>query len=639
MRPDQINKGLQQKELPDWHSDLLNTTRDLVDMSRRTMSKQYGRWDANNDVYRGYRQPDDKDKKAKERGEPEKMIVPVTYSQAQTFAAFVFALFTQRDTMFELTGQNPSSHKAAKIGEALLQRDLVYNIFEAKLYQLLIDVARYGVAVTKTYWCKETQRVREPVTIPGKSFMGVQLTQDQVEWQEKEVTKFLGNKIMSVSPYRFYPDTRLPITRFQDGEFVASEDEYSMQQLYTLQAQGVVFGVEHIVNMDKDRWDKRGTGRLSDGFTPLDTQKTSQAAKQSGTVVITEVQRIINPSKFMVAGKPLDAAVDRQVKYLVWYANDSRVIRFEPLNYLHDQFTYDVALYSPDQQDETPVSLADTIDMLQSTMTWFINARITSVRKVIQNYLVVDPEGVDIQDVLKRNPIIRLKPGAGQRGIDRWIKQLNVTDVTTNHLQDAKFLEELIQLTSGINDNMMGQFNGGRRSAQEARNVFTSAASRLKMIATLIFRMCLEQMGRKMLSNLRDGLDEQTMVKLVGIDDTVNGGFVGVSKSDLVGSYDFEVFDGTLPSEKGVKADIFAQIVQEFIKAPEQSLAIGIDPKACFIELLELRGVKNPERFMLQAPPPGAVPGQPGAPAAAPTQPAPAGTPFPMLGQGGQQGY
>jgi hypothetical protein len=612
---EEIARQLAEETQPEWATELLNSTRDLVDMSRRKMATYYTRWDANNDVYRGYREQDTQDKKAKDRKEPEKMVVPVTYSQTQTFVSFLFALYTQRDRFFELSGTNERSHQAAKNGEALLQRDLVFNLIEAKLYQLLVDIARFSMGVMKVSWVRKTQWVNEEIQIPAPSLFGFKLGANRIETQRVLATKYLGNELFNVSPYRFFPDVRLPLTRFQEGEFCASEDEFSYVQLEALEADGVIAGLEHVKDLTKQRVEDRGGVRIQ-GFTVPDEFGANQ--KRRGTVIITEVQRVITPSKFELDGRPLDKNNNRPTKYLIWYANDGRIVRFEPLGYLHDEFTYTVAQFSPDNNEFLGMGLADTIDQLQSVITWFINSRITNVRKVIQNFLVVDTTGVEIRDLENRNPVIRLKADVGGRGIDRYIKQLNVTDVTTNHIGDAKFLQDLVQLTTGINENMLGQVSTGRRSAREMQNTFTSAVNRLKMTGVLIFRSCLEPMGRQMLSNLRDGLDEAVMVKLLGVNNTIKdqAGFKPVSKMDLVGSYDFDVFDGTLPSEKAAAATVFEELIKAFASNPQAAIALGIDPKAVMIEWMELRGVRNTERFFLSQPPaPGVltppVPGQP----------------------------
>lgn len=618
---EKLNKMLAELEDPgEWHDNLLSSTRSLVDMSRIHMGKQYDKWDKNNDVYRGYRKPDVEDKHAKDRKEPEKMVVPVTYSQAQTFAAFIFSLYTQNEHTFELTGMNPDSHRAAKVGEALLQRDLVYNLFESKLYQLLVDVARFSMGVMKVGWTTKTQTVTEmqaapPIPVLGR-IPGIRemLPQRPPVPVEKEVVEYQGNEILSISPYRFYPDTRLPLTRFQDGEFCASEDEYSYMQLKDLEDRGVVFGIDFVNTMSKDVYDKRGSTRMSSAFRIPEATATNSLSdtNNNGTVVVTEVVRIIIPSKTVVDsdGTVLDENITKPTKYLIWYANDNRIIRFEKYNYQHNKFCYHVALYSPDQNDAETIGLADTIDQLQSVLTWFINSRITNVRKVINNSLIVDQEAIMMEDLKNRRSVIRMKPGMAKLGIDRYIKQLDVQDVTTNHLADAKFLQELVSLTTGINENMLGQFHQGRRSAREAGNVMANAAARLKMIAVLMFRSCLQTMAEQMISNLRNGLDSETLVKVMGLQESAESQFLPVTKSDLVGRYDFVMFDGTLPSEKSQKAEIFMELLKLFVSSPDAAIALGIDPKECFREFMELKGIRNPERFLLPPPPPQAA--QPG---------------------------
>jgi hypothetical protein len=255
-----------------------------------------------------------------------------------------------------------------------------------------------------------------------------------------------------------------------------------------------------------------------------------------------------------------------------------------------------------------------------------------------------------MDDLAKRNPIIRLKPVASNRGIERYIQQLQVQDVTAKHLQDIEVLRGLVQETTGVNDNLLGQFYTGRRSATEARNVTSAAAGRLKMIASQIWASLFQPMGDQMLQNLRHGLDEEAIVRVVGLQRALVGAsFKKVNKEDLSGDYDFEIFDGTLPSEKHFVAEALQEVLMALIAKPEAAIALQLDPRKMLLEALELRGVRNPERFSLpalpeqnnnggleQALPTGAAPGLPGAtgqpvlpggngglPARAPTMPVP----------------
>lgn len=590
-----VYKSLSQEVQSSFHRTMLQDCIGLVDMSRRRMEQYYAKWDAADAIYRGKMQVDEEDRRANERGEPAKFVVPITYSQVQTFISFCMGTFLQRDRFFELVPVNQQSHKAAIVGEALLQRDLLNSKLETLLYQFLLDIARFGIGILKSTWVRETESVREPLTMPRGSFMGVELGGAQYGEVEREAVRFLGNRIFNISPYRFFPDTRLPLSRFQEGEFVASEDVFTMTQLKAMERNGIVAGISHVKPLKGDG--ETVFRRL--GFDE-NTPPFRGTGQSLGRVVVTEVQRTLIPSEYEIDGKPLGKE-DYPVKYVIWYVNDNRVIKCEPLKMGHSQYTYDVAEYNPDMHHLVNESLSDNIEMLQKVITWFINSRITSVRKVISNRLVVDPDGVEWKDLEERSPVIRMKPTVMGRGVDRYIKQLDVHDVTTNHLADARYLKDLVQITTGINENLQGQFYPGRRSAREAGNVAMSAMNRLRMVARIIFVSALEPLGRKMLANLRNGLDEATVVRVVGrLPATEGASFLTVTKDDLQGDCDFEIFDGTLPTEKVYTSQTLQEILAALLASPQAAIALGLDPKEMLLEMLRTRGVRNPERFLLK---------------------------------------
>jgi hypothetical protein len=208
--------------------------------------------------------------------------------------------------------------------------------------------------------------------------------------------------------------------------------------------------------------------------------------------------------------------------------------------------------------------------------------------------------------------VIRLKQNAQRSGVDKWIKQLQVNDVTAKHMDDAGALGEIIEQVTGISKNMQGQYHTGRRSAREASNVQANGSNRLITIASINWTCGLGPLGRMMLSNLRDGLDEQTYVRVLGdgADPSGFAGFVPATKEKLAGNYDFEMFDGTLPSEKAANAQTLQELLMGMMSNPEVIQLLGYDPKALLREILLLKGIRNPERFILVppgTPPPGTV--------------------------------
>src|SRR3989442_73021 len=219
------------------HGDILTSTKALVDMSRSKMQRFYDDWDRHDDTYRSIRWRDKQDKNAADRKEPEKFIVPIAHAQIQTFVAFCFSVLFQREYFFELTPMGADASKAAQIGEQLLQRDLDHCNFRSSAYQFLLDCARFGLGITKESWVEEIKWVNQETPAKQASFLGVTISYGQSTQKVKTAT-YQGNKVLNISPYRFFPDPRLPVRRFQEGEFCASEDEYSYTELKTLEAQG-----------------------------------------------------------------------------------------------------------------------------------------------------------------------------------------------------------------------------------------------------------------------------------------------------------------------------------------------------------------------------------------------------------------
>jgi hypothetical protein len=403
---------------------------------------------------------------------------------------------------------------------------------------------------------------------------------------------------------------RLPLGRFQEGEFVASEDMYSMTDLYQWQFEGLITGLEHVKpykgDTDVERLRSNHLSRaLAHQSTPGSTVSSEKTSV--GTTIVTEVQLIIIPKLFVVgegenAEHPFGES-EVPERWLVWYANDNRIINIEKLDFDHGMYTYDLAEFCGNNHKLINIALCDIIDKLQDVQSWLINTHITNVRKVVGDKLIVDPSRVEMSDLKERRPVIRLAKNAAGTSINDVVQQLKVTDVTARHMDDANALHGLIQVTTGINDNALGQYFSGRRTATEARNANSGAAARLKKTATLIFRNALEPMARKMVANHKQGLDESTYVQVLGelSDPMTFMQFIQVSREDLVGSYDVEVFDGTLPSERSVQAQALEDFLLAILGRPEAAIMLGYDPMKLVEEWLELRGIRHPGRFKLTA--------------------------------------
>jgi hypothetical protein len=582
--------------------EFLLRIQNLVKMSRDTMCPYYPIWDRNDMVYRGERRLDEADRKALGRGEPAKVIVPLSYSQVQTFVAFCSMLYTQRDYFYEMEGSGAEDEKAAQLGQAVVERDLEHNKFKGILLtQWLTDIGRFGIGILKSSWapetCPQVVQVPDPAYVPQPGLpMPVQPPMiDQVQ----EVTKYLGNKIVSVSPYRWFPDTRLPITRYREGEFCADEVELSRAELEKMQERGEVEGLSEVPNVTADMLENRRPVAVSGANLITDPNLSKRF------IIITEVQIRLNPAKTEIAdGVFLDPEMDYEVVYIVWLANDSRIIKIEDGGYEHNEFTHDAAQFFNDQNRLINFGLSELLAPSQDVLDWLMNARITNVRKVIQNQLVVDPRYVEMQDLIARNPVLRLKSTATGLTIDSYIKQLNVVDVTTGHLQDMANVAGFAKEASGISENLLGQFASGRRSAREASAVNSNAAARLVVIAQGLWEGGLLPLGKKLIANIRQGLDVDQLVRVVGLtkvqeDPMSVQAFLPVNRSMLLGNYDFKVFNATLPSQRAQDAAGLQELLMALAKDSRLVMVFGIDPKLLLLKILELRNIQNVEQYRL----------------------------------------
>jgi hypothetical protein len=613
MTPDVVNELNKEGEQSQFHKTILEHALQLVKMSRGKMSSYYQQWDMQDEVFRGLRTPDREDIEQARKQKPVKMVVPNTFAQVMTFSSFLFLLFNQNRTFFELlpTGDEDYDTKQRDC-ELVLERDLRKNMWNWILFQSLLNIGRFGPGIIETCWTRDLSHVYINRGAQMINYNGVEVAgRPQSSWEE--YVKYEGNLVRPVSPYRWFPDTRHPLVEFQRGEFCAAEEEYSIGQLRKLQQVGEVAGVDRIEAISPNNLKLRqSTARMSfdlgaeAGIGGKPQGWLWKPGQSEGTVIVTKMQVWLVPKKFNLneSDKPLGPE-EFPILYHLWYANDNRVIRCEPAYWWHNEFGWSLGEFTPDMHQTLSLGLADLIYRLQDVITWHINSRITDVRRNMRGRLVVDPSGVETGS-LDGDGDVYLRTGYGKAGADRFVSQLKMVDVTAGHLQDADILGKIMQVVTGVNDNIMGQYNTGRRSAQEARTVLSGAAGRMKLHGHLIWDTLFAKVGKQMLSNSRQSLSFEEFSRVVGkgIGDPNEIQqrfqiFQGTPEEVICGS-DFFIFDSTLSSEKGFMAQSLQDLLSVILQTdPSAAAKVGreINPAKIVDEIQYLRGAGNIKRF------------------------------------------
>jgi len=321
------------------------------------------------------------------------------------------------------------------------------------------------------------------------------------------------------------------------------------------------------------------------------------------------VQIKIVPKNFLLAdGQPLGQE-SYPVKYLLWIANDSRIIRLESMNYLHDCFTWDLAQYDEESDTFLSTSLPQLITPLQDTADWFFNSRVSNVAQNLEDKLIVDPVGVDMDSIKNRGRVILLKKGASRAGVDKFIKQLDVRDVTNRHMEDVGQIGQMVNSVSGMTENLSGNYHTGRRSAAESRVVTQGASARPKLIAQSAWGACLAPFGQKILTNLRQGLTPEMIIKYAGQQWAAPEKQQAIqlfssTPQDLLCACDLFVYEGTLESEKNYLAQQLMELAQQVLQlGPTGLLQLNISPKLLFEKIYELLGVGSLSAYGLEKDP------------------------------------
>lgn len=622
MNQEQINQNLKTKTTSQspFQTKVLNLYKDYMLASATEMNKYWSRWDENQICYSGYRKVDEEDKENKARGGTEKIYVPLSYAQVQTAAAGILSFLVQKNRLFELISFGPEDQT---VGEGL-ERDLDYQIRYNRIYHFLylylLDTLIKGVGVGRCDWTVDKAKYRVKKEVPangmwdmllGAMGMPVNPTMTTIE-EVQELTQYEGNKITYISPYTFFPDPSVSLSDFQDGSFCGTEQSVPLINVKAKEG-SLYHGTEHIQNAlaNADLWTARP--RYAGTFERPRQQENIVTgilgSKYSGGKVVdlVELYMKIIPSELKAVEPELDFGDETTpVMFVCVVANDNKIIRFERYNELHGKFPFFCSQYSPDGDNYVGRAIPDLLQGLQNLISWLVNSRMVNIRQAIKNRFIVDPAKVEVKDIEAGSNLIRTKsPG----NIGNGIAPLNPADVTSQHMPFIGLLQQIAQIVTGINENAMGQYTSGRRSAAQTRGIGQALQARLGMAANVIWFGGLDQLGTLMLSNTRQFRSKEMYDQILG-SDSQKYPYEEVVLADpqrIAGGVDFAPLESLTDSNKGQILATF----KELLGSPDLIQAANLDVNKILEYCFTITGVKNFEYFKAAPQPQPAAPGAP----------------------------
>lgn len=596
--------------LPDTplHAKILKEVMDRRDFSMRKMSDYHTRWDEADDTVRAYLPETEttSKQKANKRFAREfdyiSLELPYSFAIIMTAHTYWTSVFLGRSPVYQFTSRHGEPQDKVMAVEAIMDYQLLVGTQLPILYNWIYDLAKYGLGIVGNYWDREEITCAKYVEQP-KTLLGIDTGKTEKVRIEEELVGYEGNRLYNVRPYDFFPDPRVPIFSFQDGEYCGRDSNASF---LSLQQQGYI-NIKTAQGKSKQGGGSGGqAGVDTDGTTSLD--RAVQPDEEQGPGVS---YASVHEMHIRIVPKVWKLGTSQKVEMWVFtIANANTVIGARPLGLYHNKFPYSVIEYGMGASEFVKLSMIDVIKPLTDSLSWLFNVHFFNVRKALNDVRVVDPSRVSMTDVLRPGAggVIKLKPQAYGTDPKTAIHQLAVNDVTRTHLHDSQFVETMIQRVTGVVDNIMGMVNtSGRKTATEVRTSTGFSTNRLKTPAEYASAVGWGPLSSMMLQNTQQLFEDEKMFRIAG-DLLMEGGMeqgpdgkpqtgIKVSPDQIAGFYDFVPVDGNLPVDRLAQANMWKELLVQLGSIP--AIAMEWDIGGMLSHVMKITGERNIDRFRL----------------------------------------
>ena len=543
------------------------------------------------------------------------IVLPYTYSVLMAAHTFWTSVFLGRAPIFQYQGLHGEAQSQVQAVEAMISYQVEQGQNIAPLFCWLYDVGKYGLGVLGSFWDQEVIGVTSVESIEGVDEEGNLVSELRAVTQQ--VVGYQGNRLYCVDPRDFYPDPRVSVSNYQQGEFAAVWRPVGWNRLQKLEKKGYVVNLEKLMSYTPYRAEENSYhDNRSGAVVPVlerpdlnvderaDLSEmfsfTSESGKKTPPAVvgIFDIEIEIIPKEWRMS------EVEFPEKWCFTVSDDFKVLlAARPQGHLHGQFPLYPLQMEFDGHALSTRGIPEIVAPLQDTMDWLLNSHFYNVRASLNNIFVADPSRVYMNDLQDTGPgkVIRLKPHAYGQDIRQALTQIPVSDITAQNMVDLRLMLELGERITGINDQMMGVVpQSGRKTATEIRSSNTFGISRMKTVAEYFSATQFSSLAQHLLAHSQQYYSGEMKMRVAGSNALEAGQeFVSVSPEAIAGKYGFISVDGTLPIDRFAQANLWREIITSVARIPQ--LAAGYDVGRMLEWVASLSGVKNTQQFRLQA--------------------------------------
>jgi len=612
-------RGLDLHPKSELHKNLLWKILESAENSKRVLDGMKPEWKKLDWSLNAYVPLDEAESitKTKDWRKPVSVVVPMTFASRETFLTYLHSAFIQ-NPIHRYRGHG-DSRVATMLLERVIAKQCQWFKEILKLNTLWSDGLTYGVGAAHTRWAKH--RVKRTITTevddllqealkgtPYSSKMG-----DIIRYLEDDVA-YEGTRLDNIDPYHLLLDPNCTPNDYQDAEFIGWMAKTSMFDLMRREAdpEERMFNVKAV----------RMLGERNAVFSRYFDEESGRDTRQKNTDIdVEDGLKSTNPVHLIhmyITLIPKEWNLGDEETPEIWQftvAGDNVIIQADRLDLDHGMYPVILCAPNTDGHAVLPVSYLATTYGLQQTIDWLTTSRIANVRKCLNNELIVDPARVEMKDILNPEPgkVIRLKRSSfNGEPINSYVQQLQVQDVTVNHMNDAGIMIDLLRQANGTTDIAMGNLSAmpERPTAAGIDAAKSGALSRLQRIANIIGVQAMDDLAWMHAYNTIQFMDQTVYADVTGRYEqqlrTAYGvpqgtmGDIPVTPFDLSPYFDVEPHDGALPNNENVQA--WTQILQTMmgVDGVAQELVGRSDVMGIFQHWARIAGAGDLNEFIQQ---------------------------------------
>lgn len=616
----------------DLHKTVLEALNKRFTMSANKMRDMHDKWRKNEDSFLAYLP--EKAVDAKKRVDLENsgvqdyqtIILPYSYAMVMSAHSYWTSVFLARNPIYQFSGRHGESEQQVQAIEALIDYQIQVGGQIMPLYFWLLDAAKFGIGYVGEYWCEEVNYISRNVqTTEQPSVLGIPLPFSQAKTknslQTETVRGYYGTKTFNIRPYDAFPDPRVPLHAIQRGEFFGYLSEVSWNEVLR-KAQAGEF-VEKNAKYLKAR--KAGQGSVrTQGSSQVELPNQGTMDSIGSDITDTGPYNIVTMYVELIGSEWGLSDSNYPEKWVFW-ANCSGtpggnseskqtldlILGARPCGCYHNKFPFSVIEMEPEAYALISRGMPEICRPIQRAMDWLLNSHMYNVRNALNIQFLIDPTKVVMSDF--KTPIpgggLRLRPAAYGTPLNQVMQQLQVQDVTSQHIPNMEYLDSWSQKALGVNEQIMGMVNsGGRKTAQEIRSSSSFGVNRQKTNAEFFSTMGFQPLGDLLVRESQQWYDTPMKLRIVGdLAQMAGPQFFDVTPELIAGAFDVTPVDGTLPIDRFAQANLWKEIMVATQQMPQ--IAMQYDLAKIFAWTAQLAGLKNINQFKIKVMPDAQVQG------------------------------